>query len=157
MEGSKSDRRGTVNITKIRTAGVCELLLFFKRRDIMFLTDRKLERRIEELEAYRYRDRFSLECLQVMEDIQGKVNPVLPENFDGWKEMRVGDRWEGRDAYLWLRKKIKVPDAWKGKRITGIFDFGKTGAGNNSGFESMLYVDGEDVSGSRRKPQRGIF
>ena len=109
----------------------------------MFLTDRKLERRIEELEAYRYRDRFSLECLQVMEDIQGKVNPVLPENFDGWKEMRVGDRWEGRDAYLWLRKKIKVPDAWKGKRITGIFDFGKTGAGNNSGFESMLYVDGE--------------
>ena len=106
----------------------------------MFLTDRKLERRIEELEAYRYRDRFSLECLQVMEDIQGKVNPVLPENFDGWKEMRVGDRWEGRDAYLWLRKKIKVPDAWKGKRITGIFDFGKTGAGNNSGFESMLYL-----------------
>ena len=57
--------------------------------------------------------------------------------------MRVGDRWEGRDAYLWLRKKIKVPDAWKGRRITGIFDFGKTGAGNNSGFESMLYVDGE--------------
>ena len=45
----------------------------------MFLTDRKLERRIEELEAYRYRDRFSLECLQIMEDIQGKVNPVLPE------------------------------------------------------------------------------
>lgn len=113
----------------------------------MFLTDRKLERRITELSEYRYRDIINLEKFAVQEETQGVVNPKLPESFDGWEELCVGDTWKGRDRFLWLHKEIEIPAQWKGKRAVAIFDFGNTGAGNNSGFESMLYVNGEMYQG----------
>lgn len=57
----------------------------------MFLTDRKLERRIAELKEHRYRDIINLNEFTVQEDTQGVVNPVLPEVFTGWDTLRVGD------------------------------------------------------------------
>ena len=57
--------------------------------------------------------------------------------------MRVGDTWKGRDLFLWMHREIQVPAEWKGKKIVGVFDFGNTGAGNNAGFESMLYLNGK--------------
>ena len=45
----------------------------------MFLTDRKLEKRIEELEQYRYRDIIGFESFRAMEEEQGVVNPSLPD------------------------------------------------------------------------------
>ena len=113
----------------------------------MFLTDRKLERRIAELKEYRYRDIINLNEFTVQEDTQGVVNPVLPEVFTGWDTLRVGDTWKGRDLFLWMHRVIQVPAEWKGKKIVGIFDFGNTGAGNNAGFESMLYLNGKMYQG----------
>lgn len=109
----------------------------------MFLTDRKLERRISELQEYRYRDIIHLRKFAVKEDTQGVVNPVLPRDFQEWDVLQVGDTWKGRDRFLWMHRAISVPEEWKGRKIVGIFDFGNTGAGNNAGFESMLYVNGE--------------
>ncbi len=34
-----------------------------------------------------------------------------------------------------------------GCEVIGFFDFGNTGAGNNSGFEAMLYVNGQPYQG----------
>lgn len=113
----------------------------------MFLTDRKLERRITELQEYRYRDIIPLNDFVIKEDTQGVVNPALPHTFAGWDTLHTGDTWKGRDRFLWMHKEIPVPAAWKGKRIVGIFDFGNTGAGNNAGFESMLYLNGEMYQG----------
>ena len=113
----------------------------------MFLTDRKLERRISELREYRYRDAINLEDFAVCEDTQGVVNPKVPVEFSGWETLKVGDTWKGRDLFLWMHKDIFVPAEWKGKKVLGIFDFGNTGAGNNSGFESMLYLDGKMYQG----------
>ena len=48
----------------------------------MFLADRKLERRISELEQYRYRDIIELKSFAVSEDNQGVVNPKLPEAWE---------------------------------------------------------------------------
>nr|WP_288861846.1 alpha-mannosidase [uncultured Faecalicatena sp.] len=107
----------------------------------MFLTDRKLDRRISELKEYRYRDIIHLEKFVVQEDRQGVVNPEVPTEFAGWETMNTGDTWKGRDLYLWMHKKVKIPAAWSGKKAVGIFDYGNTGAGNNSGFESMLYLN----------------
>ena len=98
----------------------------------MFLTDRKLERRINELEQYRYRDIIHLEEFLVSEDDQGVVNPELPASFEGWDTLKVGDTWSGRDRYLWMHKEIAVPAEWKGKKVVGVFDYGNTGGGNNS-------------------------
>lgn len=123
----------------------------------MLHTEAKLEQRILELKGYRfegddfrgyrYRDMREFGEFRVKEDHSGLVNPPMPvwEENDGW--MQPGDQWKGRDRYLWLEKKITLPQEWKsldaGLEPVGVFDFGLTGGGYNSGFEAMLYIDGE--------------
>lgn len=111
----------------------------------LFLTRNKLQARTDEIESYRYRDSFSLGTLEIKEDVSGEVNPELVHEFD--EEISVGDRWAGRDKYLWLHKKVMIPKQWTGKKVLGIFDYGNTGGGNNSGFESLLFVNGEAFQG----------
>lgn len=114
----------------------------------MFLTDRKLDRRISEVRNYRYRDVTEMKEFAVCEDEQGVVNPKVPTEFHNWDKISVGECWSGRDRYLWLHKDVHIPEEWKGKRAVGIFDFGNTGAGNNSGFEAMCYIN--------EKPYQGV-
>lgn len=113
----------------------------------MLLTDKKLERRIAEIKKYRYRERLDLEKFDVCEDKQGVVNPKVPTNFDDWKTINIGSYWKGRDRYLWMHKEIYIPSQWKNKRAVGIFDFGKTGEGNNSGYEAMCYINDKPYQG----------
>lgn len=114
----------------------------------MFLTDRKLDRRISEVKNYRYRNAMNMKEFVVCEDEQGVVNPEVPVNFDNWETIQVGDCWSGRDRYLWMHKEVHIPEEWKGQRVVGVFDFGNTGAGNNSGFEAMCYIN--------EKPYQGV-
>lgn len=113
----------------------------------MFLTERKLEARVNEIESFRYRQRYSLEFLLCQEDKQGEINPEVPNTQEGWGKIEVGERWKGRDLYLWLYKSVEVPKDWIGKKVVGLFDYGNTGGGNNSGFESLLYVNGIPYQG----------
>jgi alpha-mannosidase len=118
----------------------------------MFLTDRKLERRINELEKYRYRDIIPFKSFTAAEEEQGTVNPKLPKfteegGQEEWYTLNTGDTWKGRDRFVWLHKDVTIPAQWKGKRAVGVFDFGNTGGGNNSGFESMAYVNGKMYQG----------
>lgn len=114
----------------------------------MFLTERKLDRRINEVRDYCYREIKNLNEFAMREDLQGVVNPVVPTDFEGWDVIHTGDCWKGRDRYLWLHKEITIPEEWKGKRAVGVFDFGNTGAGNNCGFEAMCYIN--------EKPYQGV-
>ena len=114
----------------------------------MFHTDRKLDRRIAEVKDYRYRDILPMKEFAVCEDEQGVVNPKVPTGHDNWDTIKVGDFWSGRDRYLWMYREVCIPKEWKGRRVVGIFDFGKTGAGNNSGFEAMCYIN--------EKPYQGV-
>ncbi len=114
----------------------------------MFLTERKLDRRISEIREYCYREVKSLEEFAVCEDRQGVVNPEVPVDFEGWDKIKTGDCWSGRDRYLWMHKEITIPKEWSGRRVVGVFDFGNTGAGNNSGFEAMCYIN--------EKPYQGV-
>lgn len=113
----------------------------------MFFMEEKLNKRIEELDAYRYRDVMELEDILV-KDCGGEIpNPEVPEDFSDFKAEKVGMYWSGWDKYLWLHLESDIPAQWKGKDIVGLFDFGKTGGGNNSGFEAMLYVGGKPYQG----------
>ena len=114
----------------------------------MFHTDKKLDRRIKEVQNYRYRDIIPMEEFAVCEDGQGAVNPEVPVSHENWDVMKVGDFWSGRDRYLWMYREVSIPKEWKGRRVVGLFDFGKTGAGNNSGFEAMCYIN--------EKPYQGV-
>ena len=114
----------------------------------MFLTERKAQRRIDEIKNYRYRDAIEIEYFLAKEDTKGVTNPEVPTDFTGFEPIHTGDTWTGRDRYLWLHKEIELPAQWKGKQVLGLFDFGKTGDGNNSGFESLLYLN--------KKPYQGV-
>ena len=91
----------------------------------MFLTDRKLERRIEEIEQYRYRDIIEFKTFAAAEEEQGVVNPKLPtsheQGTEKWYTLNTGDTWKGRDRFVWLHKDIAVPAEWKGKKVVGVF------------------------------------
>lgn len=108
---------------------------------VMLHTETKIRQRIEELKGYRYRHIKHFDGFRVKEDVSGKVNPSMPEWTDADKVMRPGERWQGRDRYLWLETTVVLPKEWK--TPVGVFDFGLTGGGYNSGFEAMLYIDGQ--------------
>ena len=95
----------------------------------MFHTDKKLDRRIKEVQNYRYRDIIPMEEFAVCEDEQGAVNPEVPVSHENWDVMKVGDFWSGRDRYLWMYREVSIPKEWKGRRVVGLFDFGKTEIG----------------------------
>lgn len=123
----------------------------------MFFMNEKLEKRIQELEPYRYRDVIELEDILVKES-EGEIpNPEVPSDFSDFKKEKVGMLWEGWDKYLWLHLEAEFPEAWKGKRMLGLFDFGRTGGGGNTGFESLLYRDGKPFQGVDSNHQEVFF
>lgn len=114
----------------------------------MFFMEEKLEKRISELEPYRYRDVVELKEILVKEAEGDVPNPQVPTDFSDFQNEKIGMLWSGWDKYLWVHIDTKIPEEWEGKKVLGLFDFGRTGNGNNSGFESLLYL-GE-------KPYQGV-
>ena len=121
----------------------------------MFFTEEKLEKRLEEIKKYRYKHIHSLEEFQVREDKEGIPNPAVPTDHQGWDLLKTGDLWKGRDRYLWMYREIQLPET--DAVLTGIFDLGKTGGGNNSGFEAMCYLNGAPYQGVDINHQEVFF
>ena len=113
----------------------------------MFFIRRKLQQRKDELGMHRYRDVKSIDSFVVKESLEGVPNPQVPTDFEGWETMKLGSMWKGRDRYMWMHFDLEIPAEWAGKRVVGVFDFGRTGDGNNSGFESLLYLNGKPYQG----------
>lgn len=113
----------------------------------MFFTDQKLERRIQELEAYRYRDIIPLSEFRISEADPNQINPPVPVPDDTWDVVRTGAHWSGRDRYLWLVRTVRIPEEWAGRRAVGIFNFGNIGYDKNASFEAMCYVEGKIYQG----------
>ncbi len=122
----------------------------------MLLTEEKLQQRLAELFCFRYREKRVIESFCAKEDFSGVVNPPIPENIgqDGM-QLSIGDTWKGRDRYLWLQTKVTLPPEWE--EPVGVFDFGITGSGYNSGFESLLYINGEPYQSVDTNHQEVFF
>ena len=114
-----------------------------------FLTLEKLERRMRELEKYRFVEMESILPMAAMDDTMpsGSVHTQVPEVIEGGT-IKEGDFFIGLDRYWWLRTTVTIPEAKPGLVPAGYFDFGQTGGGGNSGFEAMLYVN--------RHPYQGV-
>ncbi|MHA6533172.1 alpha-mannosidase [Paenibacillus sp. BAC0078] len=122
----------------------------------MFLTEEKLIKRQAEIGKYRYCKVLELEELELAEDEDG-ANGVYPEavSFDG--KIKINEHWRGRDRYVWLRAVVALPASKAGFKIAGRFDFGKSGSFNNSGFESLLFVNGVAYQGVDTNHREVIF
>ncbi|MBO5322507.1 MAG: alpha-mannosidase [Oscillospiraceae bacterium] len=114
----------------------------------MFFTVEKFKNRVVELGQRRYCNRSTIAPFVSMEDAAtpDEWHRCIPQHIDG-PMFGIGNRFEGRDRYLWLQKKILVPQSKEGMDVVGLFDFGETGDGHNSGFESLLYVNGHPYQG----------
>ncbi|WP_026688380.1 alpha-mannosidase [Alteribacter aurantiacus] len=112
----------------------------------MFFSKEKLRSRIEELAEYRYRDKRHFQTFDKIED-NGEVGTKPPTIRGSNNKMAIGDCWTGRDKYLWLQTQSLIPHDWSGKKVLGLFDFGRTGSCHNSGFESLLYLNGTPYQG----------
>jgi len=110
----------------------------------MFFTIEKLEKRTRELEGFRYVDMTPITPLTSMEGDKGydEIYIAPPSRIDG-PSLNLGDEFIGRDRYLWAQEKLTLPESRAGFEVAGLFDFGRVGSGHCSGFESLLYVDGE--------------
>lgn len=122
----------------------------------MFFTREKLKRNIQKLEVLRYRERMEIPVFEKSEENFGRTGE-RPEEITFLSEFKKGDFWQGRGNYIWIRQKVSVPALWQGKKIAGIFNFGKTGDGYNSGFEGLLYLDGEPYTGIGSWHEEVIF
>ncbi|MEK3795244.1 alpha-mannosidase [Paenibacillus sp. FSL R7-0204] len=122
----------------------------------MLFTEEKLIKRQAEVEKYRYLKVQELTEFAFAEDEEG-ANGVYPKSvsFDGI--IRLQEHWRGRDRYIWLRTEIVLPPGQAGFKIAGRFDFGKTGDFNNSGFESLLFVNGSPYQGVDNNHREVIF
>ncbi|WP_054950628.1 alpha-mannosidase [Numidum massiliense] len=122
----------------------------------MFLTENKLAARINELSPYRYREMIEIPAFRCTEDGTQAIDSYPPQTAE-WGTMAVGEQWKGRDKYVWLTADVHLPAAWSGKQVVGLFDFGLTGAGNNSGFESLLFLNGKPYQGVDSNHQEVFF
>ena len=124
----------------------------------MFLTLDKFRQRVRELGEKRY---FGHSCIAPFISMEGNLPPDesykgLPEKVEG-PEFGLHDFFVGRDRYLWLERTVKLPEAKEGCETVGLFDFGETGGGYNSGFESLLYVDRHPYQGVDTNHKEVIF
>ncbi|WP_194287349.1 alpha-mannosidase [Gracilibacillus oryzae] len=113
----------------------------------MLLTEKKLNARIHEIEKYRYRDVTDLHNWNYLVDHDGEIGTYPPENNKESQTVQLGDHWSGRDLYVWLSTTLHIPTEWENKKVVARFDFGDTGAGGNSGFESLLFVNNQPYQG----------
>ena len=110
----------------------------------MFFTLEQIKLRLVELADWRYRDRFKIHDVSFQLAGKGEPNPVSEND---WIEITTGHKWEGFDTYAWLKMTIEIPQGWEDCDTLGIFDFGNTGHGSNSGFESLLMIDDKPFQG----------
>ncbi|WP_461218074.1 alpha-mannosidase [Lapidilactobacillus salsurivasis] len=109
----------------------------------LFYLKEKLSARIEELAGYRFSEVESFSDWTVLED-KTKEEKYPPHDFSKATPFNLGDSWEGRDYYLWVRREIDFPDQ---DNLFLVLDFGHTGGGYSSGFESLLFINGKPYQG----------
>ena len=118
-----------------------------------FKIKERLHNRIEELERLRYQKICDIEDFKWYED-DGTVGKSKPDT-ECTKRVSIGFQWQGYGVYNWIEKELPLPPKRRGKRLVALFDFGvPRGSGNNSHFESLLYVNGaifQAVDGNHRE------
>lgn len=124
----------------------------------MFFTIEKFQRRVEELERRRYLGQISIAPFLATPGklSEGESYHEVPDQISG-EPFHLNDFFIGRDRYLWAEKEVLLPPVKEGCQVVGLFDFGETGGGNDSGFESLLYVDGHPYQGVDTNHKEVLF
>ncbi|MCL2833033.1 MAG: alpha-mannosidase [Treponema sp.] len=112
-----------------------------------FITE-KIFREVKFLEQLRYQNIVPVNEFSATEEPDDFTYPGFLSPCKTSGKMGPGEFWSGRDRYIWLHTEFSAPKEWKGKDVLGVFNFGITGGGYNSGFEALLFLN--------RLPYQGI-
>jgi len=121
-----------------------------------------INREVNLLRQLRYQNIVPVKEFSATEEPEGFNYPGFIAPGKNSKKMAVREFWSGRDRYLWLHTDFSAPAEWKNKNvpvknILGVFDFGQTGGGHNSGFESLLFINGVPWQGVDSNHQEVFF
>lgn len=112
----------------------------------MYFTVEKAQKYIGDLRRYVYEERINLETLKHLPQDEPGVH--APEYDDSnWSDFAVGSSWGGRDQIHWFRKKVTIPQSWKGQKVALYLAVGAGQEGGLRGSESLAYINGMPVQG----------
>lgn len=110
----------------------------------------RMESRIEELKELRYHSLREIGEFEWHRD-GGEIGCRQPGSLEDPGKVSKGFGWSGWDRYNWLCARVEIDEELaqvQDGEVVGLFDFGAPeGTGNNSHFESLLYVNGEPFQG----------
>ncbi|WP_461215169.1 alpha-mannosidase [Lacticaseibacillus sp. GG6-2] len=101
---------------------------------------RKMNQQLEYLHGYYYRDFTSVSDLTISEDTRADKRQIPTDAT--WSPIAIGAQWEGRDRYYWLHFGVEVPALAADEHYVLHMNLGRTGDGNNSKYEGLMFVNG---------------
>lgn len=101
----------------------------------------KAKQQLGLLKDYYYRDFTDVSDLSIWQD--EREDKRLSPDEATWTPTQLGAHWSGRDAYYWLHFAIPATAIPAGEHLVLHLDLGRTGGGNNSGFEGLVFVNGK--------------
>lgn len=109
-------------------------------------TVEKLEKRIQEINSRRLTPVQEIHTFRTWRDERtNEINDIPPNDIS--VEMNAPEMWGSEDGYLWLECCVQLPEMRENEKIAGCFDFNSIHEGYASGFEAMLYVNGQPWQG----------
>jgi alpha-mannosidase len=111
----------------------------------MFFIDEKLDRRMEEIKTYIYRDSETIKNYRIK---QGNFKDGDAVNLDDsdWTPFNTDELWGGYDQYFWFRGTIQVPERFAGEKVA-FHLVSETDIIWKKAAEYLAYLDGEPVQG----------
>ncbi|MFD1671305.1 alpha-mannosidase [Agrilactobacillus yilanensis] len=102
----------------------------------MFFTQEKIQKRVQELEPYRYQNKRPIPNWRMYFDNTKQVN--YPPKAVAWQAVEPGYEWRGLDQYIWLTADFEVPDQ---DNTILLFDLGLPSNLHQTGFEGLLFIN----------------
>ncbi|WP_125768578.1 alpha-mannosidase [Lapidilactobacillus wuchangensis] len=115
----------------------------------------KIQQQLHYLQQHVYANLQPIEPLWFWQDDREDHRRV-PSNAN-WQRISLNDAWQGRDSYYWLKFTISIPALKPNQRFVLHLDLGRTGGGNNSGFESLMFVNDEPFQAIDSNHQDAFF
>lgn len=105
----------------------------------------KLQHHVNELRTLAVMERFKIRNFRVsFQDDGAFAAPYLDDS--SWPVMEQGQSWGGRDAVIWLRNSVSLPDTFLGQCLDLHLEPGPR-EGLEQSAECLLYIDGKPVHG----------
>jgi alpha-mannosidase len=118
-----------------------------KVKDPYFKLERVRKYIDEDIFPSRVRDSILLEAWKYIEtSMEDKINDAYAPDYDdsSWADFHLMDSWGGYDRVAWFRRRVTLPDEFRGKQLAFKGIVGPRDGGGSTA-ETLLYINGKPV------------